>query len=96
MEKHNILDNVKERGEQIKSLLSGVPGIDNLRSIGLIIGFDLKDQETRDRFMQVSRDAGMICNSTGLKSIRLRPNLAITSEDAKIGCDIIKKAISEV
>ena len=94
--KHNILDNVKERGEQIKSLLSGVPEINNLRSIGLIIGFDLKDQETRDRFMQVSRDAGMICNSTGLKSIRLRPNLALTSEDAKIGCDIIKKAISEV
>ena len=93
---YDILKNVEERGQQIKDILSDVPGIDNLRSIGLIIGFDLENQQARDRFMEVSRNRGMICNSTGVNSIRLRPNLALSPEDAEVGCQIIKKALSEI
>ena len=50
---NNVLGNVNERGEQMFNLLSKIDGIEGLRSKGLIIGFDLKDAETRDRFMKV-------------------------------------------
>jgi L-lysine 6-transaminase len=94
--RENILDNVTSRGNQIKFLLSKVEGIRGLRSEGLIIGFDLKDTKTRDDFMSVLKNKGMICNSTGRRSIRLRPNLCLTPEDAERGCRLIQQTLSEV
>ena len=93
---HNILDNVNERGEQMFKLLSKIDGIEGLRSQGLIIGFDLKDAETRNKFMKVLYNKGMICNSTGVRSIRLRPNLCLNKEDAIRGCKLIEQALREV
>jgi 4-aminobutyrate aminotransferase-like enzyme len=95
-EKHNILDNVTARGSQIVERLSQIPTISGLRSKGLIIGFDLKDTEARNRFMKRLYDKGMICNSTGQRSIRLRPNLALSSEDAAHGCQLIEESLNEV
>ena len=93
---HNVLSNVVERGEQINKLLSKTDGILGLRSEGLIIGFDLEDTSTRDRFMKSLYSKGMICNSTGQKSIRLRPNLCLTSEDAVLGCKLIKEVLGNI
>ena len=95
-EKYNILDNVTARGSEIVERLSQIPTISGLRSKGLIIGFDLKDTETRNRFMKRLYDKGMICNSTGQRSIRLRPNLALSSEDAIYGCQLIEESLNEV
>ncbi len=92
----SVLENVNKRGEQIKNLLSNVSGIDNFRSKGLIIGFDLKNTETRDRLMKALYNKGMICNSTGANSIHLRPNLALSEQDAIVGCNMIKEALQEI
>ena len=95
-EKYNILDNVSSRGTQIMERLSRTPAISGLRSKGLIIGFDLKDTSTRNKFMKLLYNKGMICNSTGQRSIRLRPNLALTSDDALYGCRLIEESLNEV
>jgi L-lysine 6-transaminase len=92
---NNTLDNVSKRGEQIKSMLAEVEGVQSLRVAGLIIGFDLKDTQTRDNFIKTLYKNGMICNSTGERSIRLRPNLNLTRDDAILGCMLIKKALEE-
>ncbi len=94
--KYNILDNVIERGYEIKDRLSRIETISGLRTKGLIIGFDLKDTETRDKFMKVLYSKGMICNSTGRNSIRLRPNLNLSSEDAILGCKLIEETLNEI
>ena len=92
----NILNNVVDRGNQIKDLLSKIESIEGLRTAGLIIGFDLKDAETRDKFMEVLYNKGMICNSTGERSIRLRPNLCLSSSDAIHACKLIEQSLSQV
>lgn len=93
---NNVLSNVVERSKEIINTLSTTENIKGLRSQGLIIGFDLKDKNTRDRFMKVLFNKGMICNSTGIRSIRLRPNLCLSSKDAQLGCQLIKEALEEV
>ena len=95
-QEYKILDNVVERGNQIVNTLSECDKISGLRSKGLIIGFDLKDTLTRDRFMDCLFHKGMICNSTGENSIRLRPSLNLSHEDASHGCRLIKEALNEV
>tara|TARA_R110002124_G_scaffold116400_9_gene272880 strand:+ start:21703 stop:22890 length:1188 start_codon:yes stop_codon:yes gene_type:complete len=90
-----VLNNVRERGYQISENLSKSKDIYDLRSRGLIIGFDLKDTGSRDRLITSLYNKGMICNSTGHRSIRLRPNLCITSEDTSLACELIKEALAE-
>ena len=92
----DVLNNVIERGDQISNHLSKLDGISGLRSKGLIVGFDLKDTTTRNRFMDVLYNKGMICNSTGERSIRLRPNLCVTSDDVDKACKLIEEAIKDV
>jgi len=92
----NVLENVIARGDQIFDQLSKLDGISGLRSQGLIVGFDMKDTLTRDNFMNTLYNKGMICNSTGERSIRLRPNLCITSDDVTKGCKLIEEALREM
>lgn len=91
-----ILDNVRIQAETLKSNLSELKAIRNYRSQGLIIGFDLTTAEERDRLVKRLYENGLICNSTGQKSIRLRPNLAISEIDTTNAIDIIKKSLGEL
>ena len=94
--KENILSNVEQKGREIKKLLENNDTIKNIRGLGLILGFDLPDSRTRDRFVKSLYNKGMICNSTGIRSVRLRPSLNLCSEDLKYGCQLIAKALEEI
>ena len=94
--RYDILKNVRDRGEQIRELLSGEEKIKGFRNKGLILGFDLKDTQTRDRFMFLLKEKGVICNSTGQNSVRLRPNLCLSEKDAYQGCRLIKEVLGEI
>ena len=91
--KHNILDNVNKQGILLREQLSKFNHIENLRGCGLIIGFDLTTPEKRDTLVQALYKNGLICNSTGARSIRLRPNLAISEKDILTAVNIFKKSL---
>ena len=95
-EQYNILENVNKQSEKIIDGLSQFKEIQNLRNCGLIIGFDLQDKEQRDIFVKESYKNGLICNTTGEKSIRLRPNLNLSSSEADKAIQIFKRTIENV
>ena len=95
-EQYNILDNVKLRSEQMMEILSIIDEIKNLRYKGLLFGFDFNSQQERDKFVKTLYHKGMICNTAGKLSVRLRPNLAITEEEVVKGCALIKEALKEI
>jgi len=86
----NILQNVINQSNKLCSALKDIEFIKNLRHSGLIIGFDLTNQKTRDMIIKELYNHGLICNSTGSKSIRLRPNLAITSKEIEAALEIFR------
>jgi len=94
-EKYNILENVCEVGEFLAESLKTIKEIEDVRHAGLLIGFDLKDREQRDKIVKSLFNNGVICNSTGQRSIRLRPSLNLKLEDAKLGFEIIKQVIEK-
>jgi 4-aminobutyrate aminotransferase-like enzyme len=61
-----------------------------------VLSFDFNSQEERDKFVKTLYHKGMICNTAGKLSVRLRPNLAITEEEVVKGCALIKEALKEV
>ena len=59
--------------------------------IGLLVAFDMDSRESRDNFVDNIKNDGMICNPTGDKSVRLRPNLSVTDSDIKKCVNIIRR-----
>jgi L-lysine 6-transaminase len=77
-EEHRILDNVRQRGEQLQDGLSDL----NVRRVGLLMAIDFEDKATRDDFVKrMWEDEATIMIPTGERCVRLRPNLAITEQE---------------
>jgi L-lysine 6-transaminase len=91
--KYNLLQEAREKGLELLKKLKDIEGILNVRGKGLLVAFDLENRETRDKFSVDLKANGMICNPTGEKSIRLRPNLAVTDEEIETSINIIRRIL---
>ena len=91
-----IIDSVAKKGQFLVSNLSKIKELHNVRGAGLIVAFDMKDRNTRDNLIKKMYENQLICNKTADKSIRLRPNLAITNSEIESALGIISKACGEI
>jgi len=92
-QENNILKNVVDRSEELIGALSTMPQIENLRNSGLIIGFDLSNTKKRDILLSKLYKNGLVCNKTGNRSIRLRPNLNISEKEIQHAIEIFYNAL---
>jgi L-lysine 6-transaminase len=90
-EQFNLLENADIQGKVLTKELYTIPQLSNVRGIGLLVAFDMDNGESRNNFVENIRNDGMICNPTGEKSVRLRPNLSVTETDIKTCVDIIRR-----
>ena len=95
-EKYDILENVLSKSKILISGLKKISAIENLRSKGLIVGFDLENGKKRKRFMENCKELGFICNPTGEISVRLRPNLAVSENEILESLEIIDKVCNKI
>ena len=86
IENDDLLDNARNVGAHLAKRLREVPGVDEVRQYGLLIGVDLVAQNSEDtvaqRVVAAAREAGFILNATGPTTLRLAPPLLITAEQA--------------
>lgn len=94
-EEDNILDNVNKQSNTLVHGLSDIDGILNLRNCGLIIGFDLPNPQKRDILVEKLYKNGLICNKTGARSIRLRPNLNLNENEVDHALQIFKGTMEQ-
>lgn len=85
--KENILENTKKIGE---ILLAGTiafekefPQVTNARGRGTFLAFDLPDTETRNKAMKSFYEHNMLTLSSGHRSVRIRPALNMSEDEAK-------------
>jgi L-lysine 6-transaminase len=92
IEEEKLVRNAQDVGQDLLWNLRSIDGLDNVRGRGLMVAFDLKDGKDRDALM-AEMQHHMIALNCGHKSIRLRPALTFSKEDADLASSIIKKAI---
>lgn len=63
----------------------------NVRGLGLWMAFDLPDAETRNKALDEFWNNGLMILACGKRSIRLRPVLNLTEDEAMQGLDILEK-----
>jgi len=93
--KYGILNNVIEQSNRLLEGLSKIKEIQNLRNCGLIMGFDLENEEKRDTIVKILHNNALICNRTGERTIRLRPNLNINQIEIKKSLEIFETSFAE-
>lgn len=91
IQEHNLMDAVKANSIIFKKELS--PLFSNYRSSGHLIAFDFDNQGKRDAFVRKAYANNLLVNPTNDKSVRLRPNMAISDNEMDVFFDKVSKLI---
>ena len=74
----------------VECLQNAKPLVCNVRYKGALIAFDFATGKQRDQFAQKAFENKLLVNSTGVNTVRLRPNLAITRDEVNHAAHIMK------
>lgn len=101
IEEENLLKNVTRMGEKMLNGLDAIAAesgevISNVRGKGLMLAFDLPDQEKRDTMLDQMFENNLLAIKSGHRSIRFRGMLDTPGEVADQALEIIAKSIPNV
>ena len=95
IESENILENVRVRGEAIRTglreALAGVHGVVEIRGEGMMIGVEL--DRPCGELVGVARDAGVLINVTADRVIRLVPPLIYGDAEVSVLVDAVSSIV---
>jgi len=95
IEKENLVENAHEVGSHLENALNGLDVISNVRGMGLMIAFDLDTPYIRDQMVSLLQE-DMVVLKSGTHSIRLRPSLTFSKQDADSAVIFIDRAANKL
>jgi L-lysine 6-transaminase len=98
VEEDDLLANAREIGARLLAGLEGLQStfsgtVTNARGRGLFVAFDLPSEGLRDRAIQRMQDDGLLALPCGTRSVRFRPPLVLTANEADEGLERTEKAL---
>ena len=101
IEQEGLVDNAAHVGDELlhglENLSTTFPGaVSNVRGRGLMCAFDCPEEATRDRILERCLAEHVLALACGDRSVRLRPPLTLSSEEAAEGVRRITQAVSSV
>ncbi len=91
-QQYQLLANAAQRGAEILAGLRKIPGLLNPRGAGLFNAVDFPTKAARDAFFARAVDLKFMCNKTKDVTVRLRPNMNVSSKEVAEALNIIAKA----
>lgn len=95
MEEENLMSSAKENGDYLMEKLKKVEGLNNVRGMGLMIGFDVSD-ELKDLKKKLLFDFKIFTGEAKPNVIRLLPSLAVTRTQIDDFLISLEEAIEEI
>jgi len=87
-----LLAEVREKGEYIRSALSGAPGVKSISGMGLMVG--ILSEKPASEVVTKAMDLGVLC-LTAKDRVRLLPALNIPKEVLEKGIELLKEALKD-
>lgn len=81
IERQNIAEHVEEMGAYLRERLSVLPGVENVRGLGLMCACDLASGINAPQVVANGLKNGLLLNATGPSTLRFLPPLICTRED---------------
>ncbi len=99
IEEEELIENTAQVGETFLDLLQEVQAefpetVSNARGRGLLLAFDLPDTATRSAIRQKCWGKGLATLACGPRSLRFRPSLIFSREDARRAVDILRQVLA--
>ena len=88
-----LLADVKKKGQYMKEKISAMPGVKEVRGMGLMLGVALTDQEGYAAKVSAMRDKGLLCLTAGHSTVRLLPPLTISQAEIDAGLSIMASVL---
>lgn len=97
----NLVENARKIGAFLMTGLGELAHefrqlVSQVRGRGLMIAFNLPDHETRNQLVVAARNEGLLLLPCGERSIRFRPYLDLSEEDAAAALALLTKALHAV
>jgi acetylornithine aminotransferase/acetylornithine/N-succinyldiaminopimelate aminotransferase len=95
IERERLIDHAAALGKVLLHMLGALPGVAQVRGLGLMVGIDLEapiaPQVTAEALKQ-----GLIINATGDRTVRMLPALIVTESDLEEGVARLRRALEAV
>src|SRR5262245_57934770 len=96
-----LVENARVVGDHLRRGLEALekelsPLVTNARGRGLMIALDLTTAEIRPTAHERTNEYGLLLLVSGVRSLRFRPSLDLTTADADRGLEIVRKSLKEL
>lgn len=81
IKRRNLSEHVDEMGAYLRSRLAEIPGVKNVRGLGLMCACDVPDCVDANSVVAAGLSNGLLLNATSSSSLRFLPPLICTRED---------------
>jgi acetylornithine/N-succinyldiaminopimelate aminotransferase len=95
IEEEKLIANAKEQGDYLMNELKQIEGLNNVRGLGLMIGFDVPD-ELKNLKKKLLFDFKIFTGEAKPNVIRLLPSLALTKKQIDDFLEALNEAIEEI
>ena len=89
-----LLQSVSEKGAYLRTKISQLPGVTEVRGMGLMLGVGLKDGLVAGDLVKQMLEQGLLCLTAGHNTIRLLPPLTISQAEMDEGLAIMAKVLT--
>lgn len=84
-----LLQSVQEKGAYLREKIAAMPGVAEVRGMGLMLGVGLQDGLTAGDLVKKMLEQGLLCLTAGHNTIRLLPPLTISQAEMDEGLAIM-------
>ncbi|GHD49838.1 acetylornithine transaminase [Mycetocola manganoxydans] len=97
IEASGLVENARERGEQLRELILGIgsPLITGVRGRGLLLGIALAEPVAAD-LVRAALDVGLIINAPNPTTIRIAPPLTVGDDELRVFTERFTAAIARI
>lgn len=96
LEEHDVMGNAARAGkallDELGNLKETVPGVTEVRGMGLMVAFDTKE-EIAAKIVREGLDKGIILNNTGPRTIRMVPPLILSEGEVEKAVGLVADAL---
>lgn len=91
IEEENLLQNIPEKAEIFRKLISDAPNVLDFRQAGLMMALEFESFDINKKIIDTCLNKGIITDwfLFDAKSMRIAPPLTISTEEINLACDVI-------
>jgi len=94
MQEQDVPNRARQQGKRLTAALEALPGIDNVRGLGLLIAAELTAKGTAKDIATRALDRGLVVNAVTESALRMAPSLLVSDDEVDEAVAILEKVLA--